>query len=96
MPEGSGARRMASEQFLSRIGPRLVIDEIDPADVDCIVAARGIRNEAAMGFLRRVARGDGHLRSVEKVINLAAHLTKGRPPLLSELEQAAGMCGRRP
>lgn len=51
--------RVASEQFCSRIGPRLIVDEVPPNDVRAILAARGVSGESELDFLACISRSDG-------------------------------------
>jgi DNA transposition AAA+ family ATPase len=94
-PDKAG-ERLASEQFLSRIGPRTVIDKVPPEDVHAVLAARAIKGAAELEFLMRIAAGVGHLRAVDNILLLAAHNAGDRVPKLSDLKEAAGMCGLRP
>ena len=89
-PENAG-RRIASEQFISRIVPRLVIDSVPLEDVRTILSARGISGEAELTFMARIAGSTGRLRAVDNVIRMAA--SEGAPLKLPNLKRAAALCG---
>jgi hypothetical protein len=73
-----------------------VIDKVPPEDVHAVLAARAIKGAAELEFLMRIAAGVGHLRAVDNILLLAAHNAGDRVPKLSDLKEAAGMCGLRP
>lgn len=85
--------RIASQQFISRIAVRVVIEEVRSDDVNAIVAARGMTGQAELGFLARVAGCAGHLRAVDNVLKIALYNTGARMPRLDDLKTAAAMCG---
>jgi DNA transposition AAA+ family ATPase len=89
-PDKAG-RRIASEQFVSRIVPRLVLDSVPAEDLRAILAARGISAAAELAFLARIAGSTGRLRAVDNVLNMTA--ADGLALTLPHLKRAAGMCG---
>jgi hypothetical protein len=92
-PAKAGAR-VASEQFISRIGPCVTIRDVSASDVRQILAARNIKGEPALAFLARIAAASpGRLCAVDNTLRLAAHNANGTSPDLDDLKIAAGMCG---
>ena len=90
---GKVGKRTATEQFLARFDLQLQIEEPPGEDVLAILAARGVRGDAELGFMAWIARQSGHLHLVDRVLKVATHLTGGRRPRLADLQLAASMRG---
>jgi len=90
-----GNKRNAWAQLTSRIGPWLDLTEVLPEDVDAICESRGVTGRRERTLLAKHAKGPGGLRTVVKVINVAATIAGGDQIEMAHIEQALAIRGQR-
>lgn len=64
-------------QLESRIGLRLQVEKPSAADVDALLAARGIADEEAIALLRKVGARPGALRMMGQIVHAASLMAVG-------------------
>lgn len=83
-----GGGKNGFAQFYSRIGKRLVLTRPKSGDVHAIAKAFGVTGEAELKCLEEIAKRPGALRSVVKVLRLAAVFAEGKKTAVTHLRAA--------